>query len=245
MIKPNFEALSIIELQYIARRQGIDDSGSMDRDDILEALQEIYEENDNAISLDGSPYAPSSQRRFMNTLVEHNSEEWIGDLPGVEKLPEGYSETSIHLMIKDPYWAHAYWSVCTSELQKLEQSDDPYQFFIRVTMHESTLGAQDGDRYDITVNKTDTNWNVNLPIQGRSYAVSLHYMNASGKEERLCSSSIISSPKCYWLDHPDELNKNESRFNLLFSSLTTRAGILVDNPQVHEVVARMEARRNN
>jgi hypothetical protein len=243
MIKPNFEALSITELQYIARKQGIDDLESMDRDDILEALQEIYEENDNAIALDGSPYAPSSQKRFMSTLVEHNSEVWIGDLPGVERLPESYSETSIHLMLKDPFWAHAYWSVCLNEVLKLEQSEENYHFTLRVSMLESSLGAGDGDSYDITVNKTDSNWNVNLPKQGRSYMVSLHYAFQAGKTGQLCQSSVITSPKCYWLDHTELLNRNADRFNLLFSSLATKGGILVDNPLVHEIVARMEEQR--
>jgi len=245
MITPNIEALSMTELQYIARKQGIEDSDSMDREDLVEVLEDLYEDSDNRLSADESQYASSNQQRFMNSLVEHGSEEWIGDLPGVVKLPEAYAETTIHLMLKDPYWAHAYWSVCSTELARLEHSVDSYEFFIRVYMHESIDGAGDSDSYDIYVQKTDSNWNVNLPVPGRAYSVSLHYVCESGKEGMLCESRTVTSPSCYWLDHVSELNRDQACFNLLFSSLVTKGGALLDNPLVQQIVVGLEEERRN
>ncbi|WP_422480414.1 DUF4912 domain-containing protein [Pleomorphochaeta sp. DL1XJH-081] len=242
MITPNIEALSLGELRYIARKQGVEDAEMMDREDLLEALQELYEENESGITGEGVYYSPSTQRRFMNTLVEHEDHNGNNALPGVEQLPESYSETRIHLLLKNPYWAHAYWSVCTQDLLKLDQTCESFEFFLRVTMHESADQRLPEDSYDIEIGKSDTSWNINLPERGRVYSVSLHYQDLQDGTGLLCQSDTIATPKSYWLDHAQNLAQDDEKFSLLFSPLVTKGGVMVDNPLLNEVVEHMDAR---
>lgn len=166
MITPNIEALSLGELRYIAHKQGIEDADMMDREDLLEALEEVYEESEDSLSGEGNSYSPSNQKRFMNTLVEHAVDIFTGALPGVEPLPEGYSETRIHLLLKNPYWAHAFWSICPQDLHKLDQAFDSFSFFLRVTMHMSPDQRLPEESYDIDIQISDSSWNINLPERG-------------------------------------------------------------------------------
>lgn len=242
MITPNIESLSLSELRYIAHKQGVDDAQVLDREELMEAIQDFYEEMDDGSDPDSSSYSPSTQQRFMNTLVEYDSGDWVGPLPGVQRLPEGYTETRIHIMLKDPYWAHAYWSVCPADILRLEQADAA-SFFLRVNMHPSS--ASDGDSFDIDVKKNDTSWNVNLPQRGRTYSVSLHYRDGSGNEAMLCQSTSVTTPTCHWLDRPDALGQDDTRFQLLFSALVSKGGVMVDNPLLREIVDRLDDKRRS
>ena len=242
MITPNIEALSLGELRYIAHKQGIEEADLMDRDDLLEALEEMYEESENSLSGEGIPYSPSSQKRFMNTLVEHAVDITTGALPGVQPLPECYSETRIHLLLKNPYWAHAFWSICPQDLHKLDQAYDSFSFFLRVTMHETPDQRFAEESYDIEIQISDTSWNINLPERGRVYSVSLYYRDFEDGIGLLCQSDIVSTPRSYWLDHASALERNDQHFSLLFSSLVSKGGVMVENPLLREVVERMDVR---
>ena len=240
MITPNIEALSLGELRYVARKQGIEDAEVMDREDLLEALEEVYEESENGLTGEGIPYSPSTQRRFMNTLVEHAVDITTGALPGVEALPETYAETRIHLLLKNPYWAHAFWSVCPQDLLKLDQSCDSFEFFLRVTMHESPDQRQEEESYDISIGKGDTSWNINLPERGRIYSVALFFRESGEGTGMLCQSASVSTPKSHLLDHAEEVVQDDDYFTLTFSSLVSKGGVMVENPLLQEVIKRMD-----
>lgn len=242
MITPNIEALSLSELRYIAYKQGLDDAEVLDRDTLLEALQELYEEMENHLGGEGVSYSPSAQQRFMNTLVEHCSHDSDLFLPGVQRLPDSYSETRIHLLTKDPYWAHAYWSVCAADVHKLEQASVDYVLFLRVMMHATADRKHEADSFDVDVGKSDNSWNVNLPERGRTYSVSLHYRDSNGSTGLLCQSDTVTTPASYWLEHVERLRDDDKTFALLFSSLVTKGGVMVENPMLRELIERLDAR---
>lgn len=239
MITPNMEALSLVELQYIAKKQGINGSDWMKREDLIEALEEIFEDDTTLPNDESSNFTPSNQRRFLNSLVEHKNKK-LTDLPGVVTLPDCYSQTSIHLLLVDPYWAYAYWDVCPTEFTHFDQLEEEYSLFLRVNMIESHCGAEDGDSYDITIDSTDSSWNVNLPRQGRAYKVALMYGTSNGKEGMLCQSNVVTSPCCRWIDKAEILNRDDKLFTLVFSSITTKGKVVIDCPLVQEIVTAMD-----
>jgi hypothetical protein len=242
MITPNIEALSLGELRYIARKQGIEDAEGMDRDDLLEALQELYDENENSLAGEGITYSPSTQQRFMNTLVEHAANSETGALPGVEPLPDTYAETRIHLLLKNPYWAHAFWSVCPQDIHKLDQSCDTFDFFLRVTIHATADHRLEEESFDIGISKNDSSWNINLPERGRSYSVSLYYRGSDENTGLLCQSNSVSTPKSYVFDHAKKIAQDDRYFELLFSSLVSKGGVMVENPLLREVMEHIDER---
>ena len=239
MITPNIDALSLSELKYIAHKHGVDDAHTLNRDELIDALDEIYEELEEEILNGDSAQSPSSQQRFMNSLVEFNIED-LNLLPGVQPVAETYCETHIHLIFKDPYWAHAYWNLCKSDLENLEQTVGLFTFFITVHIHECTKSKQSADSFEIDVDKSDISWNINLPLQGRTYSVTLSWRDEAGNSGPLCHSNSISTPKSYWLEHAKTLGYDKREFALLFSSLVTKGGAMIESPVLKELVESID-----
>ena len=242
MIIPNIEALSLTELRYIAIKHKIDGAGQMDQSQLREALYDYYEEFGELTLSDSSQFSPSSQMRFVNSLIDESDDLKIGDLPGVLDLPDIYSETSIHLLLKNPFWAHAYWSVCPSDMAKLTEGGSIVSFFLRVTMCEKD-DKEEIDSFDIGVGLHDVSWNVNLPISGKTYYVSLHYEDNEGESGILCSSNRITTNAGYYYRNPHVLKQDEQKFELIFSSLITKGGVLVDSSPIHEIADNLDTKR--
>lgn len=243
MIIPNIEALSMTELRYIAIKHGIDGADQLNQEDLIEALHDFYDEFGRGLPTMSALYSPSTQKRFLNSLVEESNDYQIGELPGVVDLPDMYSETSIHLLLKDPSWAHAYWSVCPSEMEKLTKNGKTVSFFLRVNQSEN--GDKVVDSFDISVDIEDTSWTVNLPKKGNTYFVSLHYTDSTGESGILCSSNRVKSCAGYYYRNPEALLENEDAFYLMFSSIVTKGGVLVDSSPMHELFDNLDAIRGN
>lgn len=244
MTTPNIEALSLAELRYIADKQGVRGTGVLSREELVEILEELYEDGDARRDAEGMCVNSSMQQRFMNTLVEYSMQKLPAQLPGVQQLPASYAQTAIHLILKDPYWAHAYWSVAPNDIEFLEQEQKSYNFFLRVILYPTNPSSADGDSFDIKIGKQDVSWNVQLPILGRTYAVSLHYQGATGIHGMLCQSSPVTTFSPYWLNQPDLLQRDCQLFYLLFSSMVSKGGQIVDNPLVREILDVLDTNRS-
>ncbi len=243
MIIPNIEALSITELRYIAIKHGIEGADQLNQEDLVEALHDFYDEFGRGLPTMSALYSPSTQKRFMASLVDEPSEYEVGELPGVVDLPDVYSETSIHLLLKDPSWAHAYWSVCPSEMEKMTKNSKTVSFFLRVNQCDDDKTIVDS--FDISVGNDDISWNVNLPEKGKSYFVSLHYIDSSDESGILCSSNIVKTCTSYYSQHPHLLHEDEQAFHLMFSSLVTKGGVMVDSSPIHELFDNLDKRGKN
>lgn len=243
MIIPNIEALSITELRYIAIKHGIDGADQLTQEDLVEALHDFYDEFGRGLPTMSALYSPSTQKRFLNSLIQESSDYEIGELPGVVDLPEIYSETSIHLLLKDPSWAHTYWSVCPSEMEKLTKNNKTVSFFLRVNQCEEDNTIIDS--FDINVGNDDISWNVNLPEKGYTYFVSLYYIDSSDESGILCSSNKVSTFGGYYYRNPDLLTEDEQAFHLMFSALVTKGGVLVDSSPIHELFDNLDKRGKN
>ena len=243
MIIPNIEALSITELRYIAIKHGIDGADLLNQEDLIEALHDFYDEFGRGLPTMSALYSPSTQKRFLNSLVDESKDYQVGELPGVVDLPDVYRETSIHLLLKDPSWAHAYWSVCPTEMEKLTKHDTTVEFFLRVNQCDEAESV--ADSFDIGVGLDDISWNVNLPNIGETYYVSLHYIDSLGESGILCSSNKVTSCAGYYYNNPDALLEDESAFHLMFSSVITKGGILVDSSPIYEIFNMLDSKRGN
>ncbi len=241
MIIPNIEALSLSELQFIARKHGIEGTDQLPEDELREALHDFFDEYGTEYTSMSALYSPSNQKRYFNQVYESAEDFPVGTLPGVQDLPPIYNETAIHLILKDPSWAHAYWSIGPNEYTKLSSESQTLSFFLRVCMY-SLENEELIDSFDIPVSRDDISWNVNLPEKGRRYRVSLHYQYDDDETGVLSHSNLIETQVGYFQSNVSRLVEDEDRFFLLFSSLVTKGGVLVDSHPIQELFSTIEKR---
>lgn len=242
MILVNIDSLSMTELRYLAKQEGIEDVEIKDKDDLLDELSDIFDIFDGSIQLDGDKLSSSNQR-YVNALSDFPGHEKVDDLPGVEDLEEVYMETSMHLMLRDFNWAFAYWSIAPLTYTKLMEEDESYlqNLFLRVTSTNDETG--ESSIYDIKVDKEDTSWSINLFEFGHTYQVALCCKSDAGMLIALAQSLAVKVPLPYWYVHFNELEEDPVLFNSLFSSIITKGGNYRDNIVVPKVVNKLQGRR--
>lgn len=238
MILVDIGNLSFQELKYLAKQEGVEDYDSLSKDDLIDELSDIFDIVDGTIQLNNRLQNTSGQR-YVNALSDSATTRDVQDLPGVEELTELYMETSIHFMLSDLSWGFAYWSISPLSKAKLLEEDETYlsNVFLRVTSTNNE--TQETTYYDISVDKDDTCWSINLAELGCTYQVSLCVQNNVGIIVALAQSIAISVPLPYWFKHSQELEKNPVLFNSSFSSIITKQGEYKDTLVVKSVITKL------
>ncbi len=234
MILINIDSLSTTELQYIAQQERLSNWQSLDREELIDALEEAFGEQDD--ELPSAMKGKINRNRYCNALTDfRGNKQHINALPGVEDLPESYLDTSIHLLLRDPQWAFAYWSLSPASNLMIfgEDGQEKSSLFLRV--QETNLVTGEVRTFDISISLEDTQWNINLPNIGSSYVVDLCWRDKKGNEMSLAQSKSVDTFPSYWQEHVDELAIDGDLFTMHFSSLVTREGEIVDNAVLREI----------
>ena len=234
MILINIDSLSTTELQYIAQQEGLATWQSLDREALIDALEEAFEDQDDEIpaALKGK----INRNRYCNSLTDYRGRmQHINGLPGVEELPESYFDTSIHLLLRDPQWAYAYWSLSQSAMHTVFGEQGELDGFLFLRVQETVLDTNEIKTFDIAITSEDTQWNINLPNMGSSYLVDLCYRDHKGNEMSLAQSKSVETHSSYWQNNGEQLALDEDLFTIHFSSLVTKEGEIIDNAVIRDI----------
>lgn len=231
MVLVDIDALSEAELRDIAQRLDVEDWDSLSREDLIEAIEDNYDDEDVPERITG---ASSGVHKYIKMLSKTEHEGGFGS-PGVEDLPETYNETSIYLMLKDANWAYVFWNIAPNLLEELEQKNA--ELLVRVEVFGKNK-VQEGS-FDIGIRKDDEDWNVELPWMGKEYRAVL-VAQYNGKEDLLARSNVVCVQKCWLEEHIDVL-EDPARFNVLFSSLVTKEGCVIKNKQVNDLLEKLKS----
>jgi len=238
MVLINIDTLSDSELRCIAQQEGVEDWEDLSREDLIDSIEEIYEDENRL-----EPNHPSyTGHRYVKTLTNVDCQGSFG-LPGVEELPATYNETCIHAIAKDANWAYVFWSISPQDQAQMEES--PCTLSLRTIVLAKNGNSKDGcpeeencseTSFDIDVLGSDMEWSIELPWSGRQYkAVLVKKDPSNGRESILAESNIVSVEEC-WLSRNPEALKDRDRFNVLVTPLVTKGGELINNRQVHEIL---------
>jgi len=232
MVLINIDTLSDSELRCIAQQEDIEDWEVLSREDLIDSIKELYED-ENRLELAHPSY---TGHRYVRTLTATDHESSF-ELPGVEGLPAKYNETSIHFITKDANWAYAFWSLSPQDQSLVDESDD--SLVIRSVV--LAKGELPESSFDIDILGSDLEWSFELPWAGREYKALLVRKSIDNSESVLAESNIISVGESWLSKHPEVL-KDKDTFDVLVTSLVTKGGKVINNRQVREILEK--AREN-
>ncbi len=229
MVLVDIDTLTDAELRVIAQQRDVEDWESLSREELIESIEDTYDDEGSERITD----APSTGHRYVKTLTSSEYQGSFG-FPGVEELPTSYNETSIYLLLKDANWAYAFWNIAPNNMAMVEEK--AADLVLRI----SVLGknGEQEDSFDISIAKEDVDWSVELPWAGRDYKAFLVAQKGE-KEEVLAQSNVISVQENWLSSHIETLDE-PGRFNVLFSSLFTKEGCVINNRQVRDLLEKYE-----
>lgn len=125
-------------------------------------------------------------------------------------LPSGYGKDRIVVMVRDPYWLHAYWELTRHAIQRAEaalgqewHTAKPVLRVLDVSSHDTTSTAESIVR-DIDIHGGCNNWYVDVANPPRSYRIDIGYLSKSGRFYVLARSNVVTTPRAGVSDVIDE-----------------------------------------
>lgn len=231
MLLIRIESLSKKELEHIAVQEGVRDASDLSREELIDTLKEIYEvEQDD----DPSKGEANIQRRFVTWLTDYRGDgSEVTSLPGVEALPELYSETSIHVLTKNATWLYCYWSVSPLDAEKFDQKWPGWSLLLDVRLSD---GGVEYDSFDIAVSPSDNEWNISVNKGHGEARVHLVVEAPDGSREVIASSQVVTLVSCYWLEHPEMVASSVDLLRRELSLITNKEGQVIPCETVQEIV---------
>jgi hypothetical protein len=125
-------------------------------------------------------------------------------------LPGGYGKDRIVVMVRDPYWLHAYWELTRHAIQRAEAAlgqewhgARPILRLLDVSSQDTTSTAESILR-DIDIHGGCNNWYIDVSSPPRSFRVDIGYLAKSGRFYILARSNVVSTPRAGVSDVIDE-----------------------------------------
>lgn len=209
------------ELAELARKKGIVGWHSMRKDELIEALTALSggSKKKKTTAARSRPQLAAARNTSGTSSVEEQVESAKYDV-GVptrdlsaklpRDLPSGYGKDRIVLMVRDPYWLHAYWELTRSAIQRAEAAlgqdwhgARPILRLLDVTSSETSSAAEAILR-DIEIHGGCNNWYIEVQNPPRSYRVDIGYMSRSGQFYVLARSNVVCTPRAGMSDVIDE-----------------------------------------
>ncbi len=134
-------------------------------------------------------------------LTRTDNAEPANDLAWSNGVPAGYAKDRIVLMVRDPYWLHAYWELSQQSVQRAEaalgqdwHTAKPILRVVDVSAQDTTSTSEALVR-DIEIHGGSQNWYIDVPQPPRSYRVDIGYLSRRGQFFVLCRSNVVTMPK--------------------------------------------------
>ncbi|UBF28458.1 DUF4912 domain-containing protein [Kovacikia minuta CCNUW1] len=206
--RPPLEEMTLRQLRKVASEYGVSRYSRMRKDQLLASIQEIQQR------LQGTPTPTTTRRLEAQEEVEAakfdlgQNDRVGGSLAAVDEglpdLPDGYGDSRIVLMPRDPQWAYAYWDVTNEHKEELRQQGGQ-QLALRLydvteisLVHQSPHSIQ-----EYPADELAREWYLPIPVSDRDYVIDLGYRAADGRWLLLARSAPVRIPPVYpsdWIE---------------------------------------------
>lgn len=177
--KTALKSLKKAQLVELALNMNLARIARLKKDEIIErilnAQEEVFKntkpsEPKKVLLSEEEPHTYSSSKKYE---VE-NIDFFIEPSYPVEsrELPTDYGETKIVLLVRDPWWAYAYWEISNETRKELGIERGKHNKKMKIRLYDITEGER-GEHFDVYVHDYTNNWYINLPKPNRKYEAEL------------------------------------------------------------------------
>ena len=168
------ETLSFSDLKKLADEYGVDVPEDLDRRFLLSELLEIAEE--------------TRQDKTAGMIISFEN-----SINQSTNLPQGYNETNITCILRNPVWAFVFWDISDTDMNMLTALGD-YSLSLRVCILVSPEELVPAESFEIDIPNGVNEQYVLIP-SGKNYIrIELVYTSGTNREV-LAFSQVVSIPK--------------------------------------------------
>ncbi|MGI8934024.1 MAG: DUF4912 domain-containing protein [Phormidesmis sp.] len=117
---------------------------------------------------------------------------------GLSELPDGYGDSRIVLLPRDPKWAYAYWDISNEHKQEL-RNQGGQRLMLRLydvtdidQQHQSPHSMHQQECHEMA-----RSWYVEVPVSDRDYTIEIGYFTADDRWLLLTRSAPVRVPPIY------------------------------------------------
>lgn len=124
---------------------------------------------------------------------------------GLPPLPDGYGESRIVLMPRDPQWAYAYWDTPHTHKEELRRQGGEH---LALRLYDVTgINLDDQAPHSlqqVSCDEMAREWYMQIPVSDRDYQAEIGYLTGDGRWLVLARSNTIRIPPVYPSDWTEE-----------------------------------------
>lgn len=194
------------ELLSLARELQIKNRSRMKKNELIKALNHIYQQTRTTTEAQAKAAAQNippepvfSAGLSQDRYPPQRSEE--ARFP----LPSSYNETSITVLIRDPFWLYVYWDFSQEVKENLEKEFGAWNrtpLSLKVWEEQESGGIEPGF-FNVSVNPATGHWYINVQ-PNHQYTVELGYFRPSGEFVSLARSNTVITPRATISEVVDE-----------------------------------------
>jgi hypothetical protein len=233
MNREQLRARSKQELAEMARKRGIAGYKTMAKDALIKALGRPAPAKKTAVvakkpAAAKKPPVRTARARpqtaaARNTSATSSAEEQVErskfdvgvptkDLSAKvpKHLPAGYGKDRIVVMVRDPFWLHAYWELTRNAIARAEAAlgqewhgARPILRLLDVSSHDTTSTSESVLR-DIDIHGGCNNWYIEVGNPPRSFRVDIGYVTKHGRFYVIARSNVVVTPRANVSDLIDD-----------------------------------------
>lgn len=205
MTKNRLQSMTVSDLNKLAAQQGIIISDDMDKDDLIDAIIDAFEESRLERTEDDNWTIKSETKKF---------EIFRDEVVSIEKSPsihQRFNESKIGVILVNPLMAFVFWEFGEDKKELALKCAKRNNLLLRV--HEKGLDDDSVSFFDIPVKYDDSKWYITLPSNGCQYYIDLIMRNP--EENVIATSNKIESPRKITKDVVNNESMNRDDFLVL------------------------------
>lgn len=146
--------------------------------------------------------APADLARSSSTPMKEDSPLSAAALASVDddlpELPDGYGDSRIVLLPRDPKWAYAYWDVSNIHKEAMRQQGGErlmLRLYDVTDIDQASQSAHSMQQQDC--HEMARSWYIEMPVSDRDYTIEIGYLTADDRWLLLARSAAVRVPPVY------------------------------------------------
>lgn len=146
-----------------------------------------------------APKSPAVTRKIERARAEAERTKNLAHCHASDG-PGGSGKERLVVMVRDPYWLHAYWELSRAAVTRAEaamgqdwHTARPVLRLLDVSSNGTTSSAEKVVRH-VPIHGGVNNWYIDVTTPQRSYRVEIGYLASSGRFFLLARSNVVTTP---------------------------------------------------